>query len=114
MGAANPVAAADLIVEIAKRRKLDIKVAAVTGDDVLKLMRPTDRVLETGGPLSAYKWLVSANAYLGCRRIAARAGDRGRTSSSPAASPIRRCFWRLPLMNMVGTPTISTAWRAAP
>ena len=65
MGAANPVAAADLIVEIAKRRKLDIKVAAVTGDDVLKLMRPTDRVLETGGPLSAYKWLVSANAYLG-------------------------------------------------
>jgi hypothetical protein len=65
MGAANPVAAADLIVEIARRRKLDIKVAAVTGDDVLKLMRPTDRVLETGGPLSAYKWLVSANAYLG-------------------------------------------------
>ncbi len=65
MGAANPVAAADLIVEIARRRQLDIKVAAVTGDDVLKLMRPTDRVLETGGPLSAYQWLVSANAYLG-------------------------------------------------
>ena len=65
MGAANPIAAAELIVEIAKRRKLDIKVAAVTGDDVLKLMRPDDRVLETGEPLSAYKWLVSANAYLG-------------------------------------------------
>lgn len=65
MGAANPVAAADLIVEIAKRRKLDIKVAAVTGDDVLKMMKPSDRVLETGEPLSAYKWLVSANAYLG-------------------------------------------------
>jgi hypothetical protein len=65
MGAANPVAAADLIVAIARRRKLDIKVAAVTGDDVLKLLEPGDRVLETGGPLSAYKWLVSANAYLG-------------------------------------------------
>ncbi len=65
MGAANPVAAADLIVEIAKRRKLAIKVAAVTGDDVLKLMRPADRVLETGAPLATYKWLVSANAYLG-------------------------------------------------
>jgi hypothetical protein len=65
MGAANPVAAADLIVAIARRRKLDIKVAAVTGDDVLKLMQSTDRVLETGEPLSAYKWLVSANAYLG-------------------------------------------------
>ncbi len=65
MGAANPVAAADLIVEIARRRKLDIKVAAVTGDDVLKLMKPGDRVLETGEPLAAYKWLVSANAYLG-------------------------------------------------
>ncbi len=65
MGAANPIAAADLIVEIARRCKLDVKVAAVTGDDVLKLMRPDDRVLETGEPLSAYKWLVSANAYLG-------------------------------------------------
>jgi Acyclic terpene utilisation family protein AtuA len=65
MGAANPVAAADLIVAIARRRKLDIKVAAVTGDDVLKLLKPGDRVLETGEPLSAYKWLVSANAYLG-------------------------------------------------
>lgn len=65
MGAANPVAAADLIVGIAKRRKINIRVAAVTGDDVLKLMRPSDRVLETGAPLSSYKWLVSANAYLG-------------------------------------------------
>jgi hypothetical protein len=65
MGAANPVAAADLIVAIARRRKLDIKVAAVTGDDVLKLLEPGDRVLETGEPLSAYKWLVSANTYLG-------------------------------------------------
>jgi len=65
MGAANPVAAADLIVAIARRRKLDIKVAAVTGDDVLKLLKPGDRALETGEPLSAYKWLVSANAYLG-------------------------------------------------
>lgn len=32
-------------------------------------MKPTDRVLETGEPLSAYKWLVSANAYLGVDAI---------------------------------------------
>lgn len=65
MGAANPLAAAELIVGIARRQNLDIKVAAVTGDDVLRLLQPTDRVLETGGPLSDYQRLVSANAYLG-------------------------------------------------
>ena len=69
MGAANPIAAAELIVKIARRRNLAIKVAAVTGDDVLELMRPTDRILETGEPLAAYKWLVSANAYLGVEAL---------------------------------------------
>lgn len=38
---------------------------ALAAVGAVKLMRPTDRVLETGEPLSAYKWLVSANAYLG-------------------------------------------------
>jgi len=35
MGAANPLAAADAIVGIARRHGISIRVAAITGDDVL-------------------------------------------------------------------------------
>jgi len=65
MGAANPVAGAAAVLEIARRRKIPLKVAAVTGDDVLKLLEPNDRILETGGRVADFPWLVSANAYLG-------------------------------------------------
>lgn len=65
MGAANPVAAAEKIVEIAKRRGIAIKVAAVTGDDVLGQLSPGQRTLEAGEPLSSYGPLISANAYIG-------------------------------------------------
>src|SRR5438093_6199562 len=37
-GAANPVAAADAIVAIAKRLGIPVKVATVTGDDVLDVL----------------------------------------------------------------------------
>jgi acyclic terpene utilization AtuA family protein len=65
VGAANPLAAAEAIVAIAKRLRIPVKVAAVTGDDVLAaldLERPT---METGAPLARYAPVVSANAYLG-------------------------------------------------
>ncbi|WNC14304.1 acyclic terpene utilization AtuA family protein [Brevibacillus brevis] len=65
MGAANPVAAAEKIVEIAKRQGIAIKVAAVTGDDVLGQLSPGQRTLEAGEPLSSYGPLISANAYIG-------------------------------------------------
>lgn len=65
MGAANPVAAAEKIVEIAKRQGIAIKVAAVTGDDVLGQLSPEQRTLEAGEPLSSYGPLISANAYIG-------------------------------------------------
>ena len=65
MGAANPVAGAAAVLGIARRRKIPLKVAAITGDDVLKLLEPNDRILETGGRVADYPWLVSANAYLG-------------------------------------------------
>jgi len=65
MGAANPVAAADAVLAIARRRGMALKVAAVTGDDVLHALRPENRILETGGKVGDYSWLVSANAYLG-------------------------------------------------
>ncbi|KQL46385.1 ABC transporter substrate-binding protein [Brevibacillus choshinensis] len=69
MGAANPVAAAEKIVEIAKRQGIAIKVAAVTGDDVLEQMHPEQRTLESNEPLSVYGQLISANAYIGAEAL---------------------------------------------
>ena len=65
LGAANPLAAADVIVDVAKRLKLPVKVAAVTGDDVLAQLGPDAVAMETGERLSRYAPLVSANAYIG-------------------------------------------------
>jgi hypothetical protein len=65
MGAANPLAAADVIVGIARRENLRVKVAVVTGDDVLAQLPEDARTMENGAPLSSYAPLVSANAYLG-------------------------------------------------
>jgi len=64
-GAANPLAAADTIVEVARRLRIPIKVAAVTGDDVLGALDLDARTMEGGVPLSTYAPIVSANAYLG-------------------------------------------------
>ena len=72
MGAANPIAAAEKVIEIARAMGLKgLKVAAVTGDDVVEHVRngayPID---ETGAPVSSLgKRLVSANAYLGARPL---------------------------------------------
>ncbi|MBX2900754.1 MAG: DUF1446 domain-containing protein [Cyclobacteriaceae bacterium] len=69
MGAANPLAALDKVLEIAKQKNLAITVAAVTGDDVLAQINPNDPCLETGKPLTTVGPLVSANAYLGSEGI---------------------------------------------
>lgn len=69
MGAANPIAAAEKIVEIAKRQGIAIKVAAVTGDDVLEQMHPEHRTLESNEALSVYGQLISANAYIGAQAL---------------------------------------------
>lgn len=69
MGAANPLAAAEKIIAIARKKKLSIKVAAVLGDDVLALLDPNEKSMETGKPLSSSGPLVSANAYLGADAI---------------------------------------------
>ncbi len=65
MGAANPQAAAQAIVEMARRAGIPVKVAVVTGDDVRAQLSPDTRIMETGLPLSACKSVISANAYLG-------------------------------------------------
>ena len=68
-GAANPLAAADAIVGIARRLNLPVKVAAVTGDDVLEMLDLDAPAMETGLPLSNYAPIVSANAYLGAEAL---------------------------------------------
>ncbi|GAB3026416.1 acyclic terpene utilization AtuA family protein [Spirosoma pulveris] len=69
MGAANPLAAAQKIVDIAKRLSLSVTVAAVTGDDVFSLLSGSETALETGKPLADSGPLVSANAYMGIDAI---------------------------------------------
>jgi acyclic terpene utilization AtuA family protein len=65
MGAANPLAAADVILAIAREQRLAVKVAVVTGDDVLDQVRADMAVIEARGTLADYGEPISANAYLG-------------------------------------------------
>lgn len=72
MGAANPLAAAELVRDVARRQGLSgLKVAAVTGDDILETIRRSDIALLEGGSLSdLYDHVISANAYIGGHPIA--------------------------------------------
>jgi hypothetical protein len=65
MGAANPLAAAEKVCEIARRLSLSVTVAAITGDDVFDQLSGQETALETGRSLSDSGSLISANAYLG-------------------------------------------------
>ncbi len=69
MGAANPIAGARKILDLANEMGLSIKVAAVTGDDVFHLISGSEPSLENGNPLNSFGNLISANAYLGCEAI---------------------------------------------
>ncbi len=72
MGAANPLAAAAKVVDVARSLGLSgLKVAAVLGDDVLDVVqRGGYRLEETGDGLSSLgPDIVSANAYLGAEPI---------------------------------------------
>lgn len=72
-GAANPLGAskriAQLIPEIFQGRP--VRIATVTGDDVLEAVKATDPVVwETGRPVSQHtEPLVSANAYIGAEAV---------------------------------------------
>ncbi|WP_342111882.1 acyclic terpene utilization AtuA family protein [Methylobacterium sp. SI9] len=68
MGAANPIAAAEKTRAIAKELGLTgLKIAAVTGDDLLDAVRAGDFMLEESGEPVANlgNRIISANAYLG-------------------------------------------------
>ena len=73
MGAANPLGAAETVRAIARGLGIKgLKVAAVTGDDVLDAVRSGDfEIQETGGRIGDLgNRIVSANAYLGGTPIA--------------------------------------------
>lgn len=65
MGAANPEAAGRAILAMARQQGIAIKVAVVSGDDVLKRLAPDLQIIETGRPIRSYAHVISANAYLG-------------------------------------------------
>ncbi len=72
MGAANPIAAAIRTREIAQQLGIHgLRVAAITGDDVLSLVQSTAPLFEDNGLSveSIGDRIVSANAYLGADSI---------------------------------------------
>jgi hypothetical protein len=72
MGAANPVSAGEKVKEVARSLGMSkLKIATVTGDDVLELVKSGDYVIdETGVPVKSLgNKVVSANAYLGAEPI---------------------------------------------
>lgn len=71
MGAANPLAAAQKVIEIAQELQLPIKVAAVTGDDATQWVKNSSThftILENGQALNDYE-VISINAYMGVEGI---------------------------------------------
>jgi hypothetical protein len=112
MGAANPLAAAEAAREVARSLGFaGLKIAAVTGDDVLEAVRRLDLPLDEGGTVSKLgQRLISANAYLGVKPIldALMAGTdiviTGRVSD-PAlflAPLIHEFAWALDNWNLLG------------
>jgi hypothetical protein len=71
MGAANPTAAAEATRAIARKLGLSgLKIAAVTGDDVLAYLRDHEIALDNGETIATLgNRVVSANAYIGASPI---------------------------------------------
>ncbi|HEY7334929.1 MAG TPA: acyclic terpene utilization AtuA family protein [Bryobacteraceae bacterium] len=66
-GGVNPKGCADAILEIARRQGVALKVAVVSGDDIMDRLDRLDlRNMETGEPFASIRGRVqSANVYLG-------------------------------------------------
>jgi hypothetical protein len=114
MGAANPVAAAEKIGEIARRLNLSVTVAAITGDDVFSQLTGNEIALETGFPLKTAGSLLSANAYLGTDSILpALATDAQIIITGRVADPslfvaplVHEFGWSLADVNQIGQATV--------
>lgn len=68
MGAANPMAGAKKIIEIANEMNISCKVAVVSGDDVIQELDSENEVLENTNKVRDYQ-VISANAYLGAKAL---------------------------------------------
>jgi hypothetical protein len=77
MGTANPLAAAQATRAVARAAGLGaLRIAAVTGDDVLDEARGTQLALDIGGTVADLgNRVVSANAYTGAAPIASALGQ---------------------------------------
>ncbi|SAL56555.1 ABC transporter substrate-binding protein [Caballeronia peredens] len=117
MGAANPRAAARKTAQIARELGLPgLKIAAVSGDDVLDIvLRSPLRFEESGDDVSAYaSRIVSANAYLGASPIAsALAAGADIVLTGRVADPslftaplIHEFGWRMDDWNTLGQATV--------
>lgn len=70
MGAANSIALAQEVKQMINDRGLNLKVAAIMGDDIFDKLDLSLNTIETNEPLSLYKnQLISANAYIGINGI---------------------------------------------
>ena len=105
MGAANPLAAAELVADVALRKGLPaLKIAAVTGDDVLDLVAGSDLpLLDRPGTVGSLgDSIISANAYLGCEAIVrALAGGADIVITGRVADP---SLYLAPLVHEFGWP----------
>ena len=75
MGAANAEAAADVLIAIARRLRVPLKVAVVHGEDVLDRIDLDSPTMETGKPIAEAGPLASATAYLGADALLAALGS---------------------------------------
>ncbi|GAB4040422.1 acyclic terpene utilization AtuA family protein [Spirosoma gilvum] len=114
MGAANPLAAAKKVIEIARQLNLSLSVAAVTGDDVFNQLTGNETSLETGQSLTSSGPIVSANAYLGADAILpALATDAQVIITGRVADPtlfvaplVHELGWSLDNWNQIGQGTV--------
>jgi hypothetical protein len=116
MGAANPLAAAEVVRAVAREAGLaGLAVAAVTGDDVLDVVTGGGYTIDdTAAPVESLgDALVSANAYIGAGPIVealargARVVVTGRAADpSLFVAPIRHAFgWPADAWDLVGRGT---------
>jgi hypothetical protein len=115
MGAANPESGAAKVAEIARAQGIKgLKIATVSGDDILATLDRDAPTTEIGVPVSSLGTLVSANVYLGAAPIveALRSGANiiitGRVAD-PALflAPIIHEFnWSMDDWNLLGKGTV--------
>ena len=116
MGAANPQAAAEKTRDIARQVGLSgLRIAAVTGDDVLELLRDGHRIVEAlEGPFPSPETWLSANAYLGVAPLLeALASNADIILTGRVADPalflaplIHEFGWSLDHWNLLGKGTV--------